>query len=65
MSLRQGGDAADWFFAAQALWKSGKKDKARDAYDRAVAWAGAHAPADEEMRRFRDETAELLGVRAD
>lgn len=63
MSLRDGGDAYDWFFAAMAKWHLGNRDDARALYDRAAAWAGEHAPKDEDLRRFRDEAAKLLGVK--
>ncbi len=60
--LSNGGDAHDWYFAAIAHWKLGRADKARAWYVRAVEWAERHAPSDEELGRFRQEAAELLGV---
>jgi serine/threonine protein kinase/tetratricopeptide (TPR) repeat protein len=62
MELRKGGDSDDWFFLAMAHWKLGEKDKAREWYDRAVQWMDKHQPKNEELRRFRAEAAELLGL---
>ena len=62
MKLRKGGDSFDWFFLAMAQWKLGEKDKARELYERAVRWMDKNKPKDEELRRFRSEAAELLGV---
>jgi WD40 repeat protein len=57
------------FFLAMASWKLGGKEKARQWYDRAVQWMdknqqALHHPHDEELRRFRAEAAELLGIAA-
>jgi tetratricopeptide (TPR) repeat protein len=62
MELRKGGDSFDWFFLAMAHWKLGEKEKARTRFDQAVEWMDKHQPRDEELRRFRAEAAELLGV---
>jgi WD40 repeat protein/serine/threonine protein kinase len=62
MELRNGGTSHDWFFLAMAHWKLGKKDKARAWYGRAVRWMDKNRPKDEELRRFRAEAAELLGL---
>ena len=40
----------------------GEKGKAREWYDRTVQWMDKNQPADEELRRFRAEAAELLGI---
>jgi uncharacterized protein HemY len=63
MELRKGGDSFDWFFLAMAHWKLGEKDKARTRFDQAVEWMDKHQPRDEELRRFRAEAAELLGIK--
>ncbi|HUE74171.1 MAG TPA: protein kinase [Pirellulaceae bacterium] len=63
LELRKGGDSFDWFFLAMAHWQLGEKDKAREWYDKAVQWMDKHQPNDEELRRFRAEAAELLGVK--
>jgi tetratricopeptide (TPR) repeat protein len=62
MDLREGGDSFDWFFLAMAHWQLGDKDKAREQYDRAVAWMDKSDPKNESLILFRSEAAELLGV---
>jgi tetratricopeptide (TPR) repeat protein len=62
MKLRNGGDGFDWFFLAMGRWQLGDKDEARKWYDRAVAWMDKNQPKDEELRRFRAEAADLLGI---
>jgi tetratricopeptide (TPR) repeat protein len=62
VKLRKGGDAHDWFFLAMAHEQLGEKEKARAWYDRAVQWMDKNRPKDEELRRFRTETAELLKI---
>ena len=58
----KGGNAFQWFFLAMAHWRLGEKDRARQWYDRAVAWMDRHAPNDGNLRSFRAEAAELLGL---
>ena len=65
MELRKGGDANDWFFLAMAHWQLGEKEKARQWHDRAAQWMDDNKEGvsnTEELRRFRAESAELLGV---
>ena len=62
MELRKGGDASDWFFLAMAHWQLGHKDEARKWYDKAVEWMDKNQPKNDELRRFRAEAAELLGI---
>ena len=62
MELREGGDAFDWYFLAMIGAKRGEREKARAMYDRAVAWNRANRPGDVELRAFRTEAAELLGI---
>ncbi len=62
MQLRSGGDAFDWFFLAMAHWQLKNKEEARKWYDKAVGWMEKSKPDDEELRRFRAEAAELLGI---
>jgi tetratricopeptide (TPR) repeat protein len=50
------------FFLAMAHWRLGERDEARQWYDRAVQWTEKKRPKDEELRRFRDEAAGLLGL---
>jgi serine/threonine protein kinase len=61
--LRQGGDSSDWFFLAMAHWQLRKKDKARQWYDKGVAWMDKYKAKDEELSRFRQEAEELLGIK--
>jgi tetratricopeptide (TPR) repeat protein len=63
MELRQGGNSNDWFFLAMAHWQLCNKEEARKRYDQAVQWMDKHQPKDEQLRRFRTEAAELLGVK--
>jgi tetratricopeptide (TPR) repeat protein len=62
VELRSGGDAFDWFFLAMAHWQLKHKEEARRWYDKAVAWMDKNEPKDEELLRFRDEAAKLLGI---
>jgi len=63
MDARKGGDSFDWFFLAMAHWQQGDQEKARTWYDRAVGWMDKNQPKNEELRRFRAEAGELLGVK--
>jgi tetratricopeptide (TPR) repeat protein len=58
----QGGDSFQWFFLAMAHWQVGNKEQALQRYGRAVEWADKNRPADAQLRRFRAEAAELLGL---
>ncbi len=55
------------FFLAMAHWKLGEKEQARKWYDQAVQWMEKNQPRNEEqseeLRRFRAEAAELLGIK--
>jgi len=61
--LRNGGDAFDWFFVAMAEWHVGDKEKARAWYEKAVEWMAKHKPDDKELKRFRAEAEEVLGIK--
>jgi len=61
--LPKGGDGTDWFFLAMAHWRLGDKDQSRMWYEKAFEWMEKNKPHDEELRRFRAEAAELLGIR--
>jgi tetratricopeptide (TPR) repeat protein len=63
MELGKGGESFDWFFLAMTHWQLGDKVEARKWYDQAVAWMDKNQPENEELRRFRAEAAELLGVK--
>jgi len=60
--LRKGGDAADWFVLAMAHWHLGNKAESRACYDRAIQWIEMNKRQDEELRLFRAEAGELLGI---
>jgi serine/threonine-protein kinase len=62
MELRAGGDSYDWFFLAMAHWRMGDKQLSRDWYERAVQWMDKNKPFDLELRQFRAEAADLLGL---
>jgi serine/threonine protein kinase/tetratricopeptide (TPR) repeat protein len=62
MQLSKGGDSFDWFFLAMAYQQLGEKEEARQWYGRAVQWMDKNQPKNEELRRFRREAVELLGV---
>jgi tetratricopeptide (TPR) repeat protein len=65
MQLRRGGDAFDWFFLAMCRRQLGDHDQARKWYDRAANSMTKKDAQDDELRRFRAEAAELLGIPAD
>ncbi len=56
------GNSFQLFFLAMAHWQVGNKEQARKWYDRAAEWADKNRPADGQLRRFRAEAAELLGL---
>jgi hypothetical protein len=45
-----------------AHWQLDQEEEARKWYDEAVAWMDKNRPQNEELRRFRAEAAELLGI---
>jgi Flp pilus assembly protein TadD len=66
MELRKGGDSFDWFFLGMAHWQLGKKEQARKWYGQGVQWMEKNQPNEawnQELRRFRAEAAELLGIK--
>jgi WD40 repeat protein/serine/threonine protein kinase len=72
MELQKGKlESFDTFFLAMAYWRLDEREKARQWYDRAVLWMEKnkdHLQGNkewpEELRRFRAEAADLLGVAA-
>ena len=50
------------FFLTMAYWQLGKKDKAHQWYDKAVARMEKYRPQDVDLGRFRAEAEELLGI---
>ncbi|HEV3445114.1 MAG TPA: tetratricopeptide repeat protein [Gemmataceae bacterium] len=63
MELSRGGTAFDWFFLAMTQWHLGEKEKAHQQFAKAVQWMDKNQPNNEELRRFRTEAAELLGLK--
>lgn len=63
IELRKGGNSVDWLFLAMAHWQLGDKEQAKKWYERAVEWMDKNKPQDEELKRFRTEAAELLGIK--
>jgi tetratricopeptide (TPR) repeat protein len=66
-TIRQGGDAFDFFLLAMAHWQLGQKDDARKWYRQALGWVEKNRQAlatnpqwTDELRRFQAETEELL-----
>ena len=57
------GDSREWFLLALAHWQLGNKDEARKWYDQAIVWMEKNQPTNEELRRFRAEAADRLGVK--
>ena len=64
MELRNGGDGLDWFFLAMTHWELGEKVEASKRYGQAVTWLEKNQPNNGELRRFRAEAQELMGVTA-
>jgi tetratricopeptide (TPR) repeat protein len=62
MDMSEGGNSFDWFFLAMAHWHLGEKDKARQWYEKAVEWMEKDKPPNDQLRRFRAEAEELLGI---
>ena len=64
MQLRgNGGDSFDWFFLAMIHHKQGRKEQARDLYEKAVTWYHTQpAPNDDELYRFQVEAADDAGA---
>jgi tetratricopeptide (TPR) repeat protein len=64
MSLRAGGDAFDWFFLAMTHHRRGDRGKAREWFDRAVAWAdqqkGLGRPQLAQLKQFSAEAEQVL-----
>jgi tetratricopeptide (TPR) repeat protein len=57
-------DSTVRFVEAMAQWQLGEKKRAGRPYDTAVRWMEENRPTDLDLRRFRAEAAELLGVNA-
>ena len=50
------------FFLAMAYWQTGAKDKGRQTYDQAIQWMDKNRPKSEELRRFRAEAEDRMGI---
>ncbi len=61
MALRSGGDPYDWLPLAIALRQLGDPAASRRWYERSLGWIRANASRNDELLRFRDEAARLLG----
>src|SRR5262249_46952103 len=62
MERNSGGDANDWVILAMAHRRQGREEAARGWYDRAVEWMNKNQPQNGELKRFRAESAALLGL---
>jgi WD40 repeat protein len=64
VEMRQGSDGYDHFPLAMAHHRLGDKEKARQWYDRGVAWMAANKqpPDPEELAWFRADAEALLGI---
>ena len=60
--LQNGSNCFNWFFLAMSHEKLGDKERARRWYDRATQWLDKNQATNEELRRFRAEAAQVLGV---
>jgi tetratricopeptide (TPR) repeat protein/tRNA A-37 threonylcarbamoyl transferase component Bud32 len=67
LRLRKADDSANsstGFFLAMASWQVGDKAKAREWFDKSVAWMDQGKQKDDaDVKRFRAEAAELLGMK--
>jgi tetratricopeptide (TPR) repeat protein len=63
MKLYGGVNAFDWFVLAMAHWQLGHTEAARTFYGQAVQWMDKHQPDRDELRGFRAEAGQLLGVK--
>jgi hypothetical protein len=62
MELSSGGTAFHWFGMPMLQWQRDEKLKAKEWYEKAVEWAHKNAPKDKELRRFRAESEQLMGI---
>jgi tetratricopeptide (TPR) repeat protein len=58
----QGHNSYDDFFLAMSRWQLGERQDALRLYDDAVRWMQQKQPNDEELRRFRAEASDMLGI---
>ncbi len=62
IELRHDQDVYNWLFLAMAHGQLDEQEEAHKWYDRAIEWMDENKPEEEDLRRFRTEAAELLGV---
>jgi tetratricopeptide (TPR) repeat protein len=55
-------NARDGFFLAMAHWQLGEKEEARSWFDKSVRWMAGGLQDNAELKRFRAEAAQLLGI---
>ena len=60
MELYNGGHGPQWLILSLSLWRSDRKEEARQWYDKAVKWLDTRRPESEELRRFREEAEALV-----
>ena len=59
--LRKEGSGRAWFFLGMAQWHLGESDEAEKSYNLACRWMATNRPDNPDLKRIRDEAAELLG----
>jgi Flp pilus assembly protein TadD len=64
MSLRNGGDAFDWFFLAMAHHHLGDAKQSRKYFEQAMQWMDKNQAANAELLRFRAEAESVLEKKA-
>jgi hypothetical protein len=62
--LNKGGGGFDWWFLAMARGRLGHPVEARKYYARAVEWTQKCKPNNDELRCFRAEAEEVIGLPA-
>lgn len=62
MELQNEGTSHDWFFLAMIHQREGRKERAREWYNKAAQWSKQADPENEELYRFQCEAAEALGL---
>jgi uncharacterized protein HemY len=60
--LPYGKTGYNWFFLAMAHWQKGDRDRSRRYYEQAHAWRLKHKAGGEDLHRFHQEAAVLLGM---
>jgi tetratricopeptide (TPR) repeat protein len=61
VKLNSGGGPADWYFLAMTCQQLGAEKDARMWFERAQDWMKAAQTKDEELQRFQEEAAKVLG----